>query len=300
MSAFVLNKTLTAEMQLQDKTPFFFFFFLPTTATVENLKYAQIKVSSEDIKDEKSFSELQALTLSISLSAWSSLSSQQASKQRKAEALQVLGVDDAGTRVLAGLQLHRGDEPAAGARGVVVERGAVSVLGVFGVDDGGALVADGPLPGLQVHLALVAPPGAVPHGHHRLAEGRRRGHRDAEHPVLVMLVGVVLDLRVTLDLLLRFGVDLDALSKEHGVHAGLGVGSRGVEQQIGQQFAFSAFFFIISMVAVDGRGAAGGARLDQTRRKRAEGRAGTGGQARVRTVEQPFPVLSFQTIIHRL
>lgn len=39
---------------------------------------------------------------------------------------------------------------------------------------------------------------------------------------------------VLLDFLLRFVVDLDALSKKHRVHAGLGVGSRGVEQQVRQ------------------------------------------------------------------
>lgn len=37
-----------------------------------------------------------------------------------------------------------------------------------------------------------------------------------------------------LDFLLRFGVDLDAFSKEHGVHASLWVGSCGVQQQVGQ------------------------------------------------------------------
>ncbi len=66
------------------------------------------------------------------------------------------------------------------------------------------------------------------------------------------------------------------------------------------QFALSALLFIISMMAFDGRRAAAGARLDQTRRERAEGRTGTGGQARIWTVEQPFPVLSFQAIIHGL
>lgn len=109
--------------------------------------------------------------------------------------LQVLGVDDAGARVLAGLQLHRGDEPAARARGVVVERGAVRVPGVFGVDEGGALVPEGLLPGLQVHLCLVAPPGAVLHHHHRLAEGGGRGDGGAQHLVPVALVRVVLHLR---------------------------------------------------------------------------------------------------------
>lgn len=68
---------------------------------------------------------------------------------------------------------------------------------MFWVDYGGALVADGPLPGLQVHLGFVAPPGAVPHRHHRLAEGCSRGNGGAKHPVAVVLVGVVLDLRVT-------------------------------------------------------------------------------------------------------
>lgn len=138
---------------------------------------------------------------------------------------------------------------------------------MFRVDYGGALVADRPLPGLQVHLGFVAPPGAVPHRHHRLAEGCSRGNGGAKHPVAVVLVGVVLDLRVTLDFLLWFGVDLDAFSKEHGVHASLGVGSRGVQQQVGQQFPFSAFPLIISMMAFDGRRAAARARLDQSRRK---------------------------------
>lgn len=110
--------------------------------------------------------------------------------------LQVLCVEDAGTRVLAGLQLHRGDEPAAGAARVVAERGAVRALGVLGVNDGGAPVADGLLPRLQVHLGLVAPPGAVPHGHHRLAVGGGRGEKGAVHLVPEVSVRVVLDLRV--------------------------------------------------------------------------------------------------------
>jgi len=109
-------------------------------------------------------------------------------------ALQVLCVDDTGARILTGLQLHCGDEPAARACGAVVECGAISVLGVLWVDDGGALVADRPLPRLQVHLGLVAPPCAVPHCHHCLAEGGGRGNWGAQHPVSVMLVGVVLDL----------------------------------------------------------------------------------------------------------
>lgn len=67
---------------------------------------------------------------------------------------------------------------------------------MFRVDDGGALVADGLLPRLQVHLGLVAPPSAVPHRHHCLAEGGGRGNGGAVHPVPVMLVGVVLDLGV--------------------------------------------------------------------------------------------------------
>ena len=36
-----------------------------------------------------------------------------------------------------------------------------------------------------------------------------------------------------LDLRLGFGVDLDAFTEEHGVHAGSGVRPRGVEQQVG-------------------------------------------------------------------
>lgn len=109
---------------------------------------------------------------------------------------QVLCVDDAGTHVLAGLQLHGGDEPAAGAARVVAERGAVRALGVFGVNDGCAPVADGLLSRLQVHLGLVAPPGAVPHGHHRLAVGDGRGERSAVHLVPEVSVRVVFDLRV--------------------------------------------------------------------------------------------------------
>lgn len=64
---------------------------------------------------------------------------------RQASGLEVLCIDDAGAAVLTGLQLDGGDKPAAGARSVVVERGAVSVLGVFGVHNGGALVVQGPL-----------------------------------------------------------------------------------------------------------------------------------------------------------
>lgn len=108
--------------------------------------------------------------------------------------LQVLGVDDTGTGVLAGFQLHRGDEPALGACGVVAEGGAVRALGVFGVDDGGAPVADRLLSWLQVHLGPVAPPGAVVHRHHCLAEGGGRGHGGAANLVLVMPVRVVLHL----------------------------------------------------------------------------------------------------------
>lgn len=110
--------------------------------------------------------------------------------------LQVLCVDDAGTGVLAGLQLHGGDEPAAGAARVVVQRGAVRALGMFGVDDGGAPIANGLLPRLQVHLRLVTPPGAVAHGHHRLAVGDGCGERGAVHLVPEVSVRVVLDLRV--------------------------------------------------------------------------------------------------------
>lgn len=173
--------------------------------------------------------------------------------------LQVLGVDDAGTGVLAGLQLHRGDEPTLGACGVVAEGGAVRALGVLRVDDGGAAVADGLLPRLQVHLGPVAPPSAVPHRHHCLAEAGGRGHGGAAHLVLVVPVGVVLHLRAapgrrikgrqaagasaeggaapradSLDLLLGGGFHLDALSEEHGVHAGLWVSARGVQQQVRQ------------------------------------------------------------------
>lgn len=173
--------------------------------------------------------------------------------------LQVLGVDDTGAGVLAGFQLHRGDEPALGAGGVVAERGAVGALGMFGVDDGGAPVADGLLPWLQVHLGPVAPPGAVVHRHHCLTEGGGGGHGGAADLLLVMLVRVVLHLRAapgrrivrqirgaaggnraapaaaaSLDLLLRGRFDLDALAEEHRVHAGLGVGAGGAQQQVRQ------------------------------------------------------------------
>lgn len=59
--------------------------------------------------------------------------------------LEVLCIDDAGAAVLTGLQLDGGDKPPLGTRSVVVERGAVSVLGMFGVHNGGALVVQGPL-----------------------------------------------------------------------------------------------------------------------------------------------------------
>lgn len=132
------------------------------------------------------FSGAPVITWSTSLSLGAFPSS--SSSKKKVWGLQVLCVDDTGTSILTRLQLHRGDEPAAGARGVVLERGAVSVLGVFWVDDGGAPVADGPLPRLQVHLGFVAPPSAVPHRHHCLAVGCGGRNRGAIHPVPVMLV----------------------------------------------------------------------------------------------------------------
>lgn len=108
--------------------------------------------------------------------------------------LEVLGVDDTGSGVLTGFQLHRGNEPALGACGVVAEGSAVSALGMFGVNDGGGPVADRLLSRLQVHLGPVAPPSAVVNRHHCLAEGGGRGHRGAVNPLLVMLVRVVLHL----------------------------------------------------------------------------------------------------------
>lgn len=97
--------------------------------------------------------------------------------------------------------MDRGHEPAAGPGGLVVERSAVSVLGVFGVDDGGAPEAEGLLARLQIDLGLVAPPGAVSNGHHGLAEagGGRDGR--AVNLVLVVTVRVVLYLRGALDFL---------------------------------------------------------------------------------------------------
>lgn len=109
-------------------------------------------------------------------------------------ALQVLCVDDAGIRIFTGLQLHRGDEPAAGVACVVVECGAVSVLGMFWVNDCGALVGDRLLPWLQVHLGLVAPPSTIGHRHHCLAERGGCGHGGAVNLVSVVLVGIILDL----------------------------------------------------------------------------------------------------------
>lgn len=73
--------------------------------------------------------------------------------RRGGRVLQLLGVDDAGTAVLARLQPHCGHEPAApGGVGVVVQRGAVGVACVFGVDDGRALVVNGPVPWQEVNL----------------------------------------------------------------------------------------------------------------------------------------------------
>lgn len=88
--------------------------------------------------------------------------------------------------------MDRGHEPAAGPGGLVVERGAVSVLGVFGVDDGGAPVAQGLLPRLQINLGLVAPPGAVLDGHHGFAEAGGGGDGGAVNLVPIVPLGVVL------------------------------------------------------------------------------------------------------------
>lgn len=54
------------------------------------------------------------------------------------------------------------------------------------------------------------------------------------------------------------------------------------------------------LLALHGCRAAAGARLDESGREGAEGRTGAGRQPRVRAVKQPFPVLSFETFIHRL
>lgn len=56
------------------------------------------------------------------------------------------------------------------------------------------------------------------------------------------------------------------------------------------QFALSALPPLGPMGALSG-GARG---------QRAEGRTGAGGQPRIRAVEQPLPVLSFQAVVHRL
>lgn len=74
----------------------------------------------------------------------------------------------------------------------------------------------------------------------------------------------------------------------------------GKGRVVSHQFPLSAFPLIEPMVSLHRRRAAAGARLDQTRGKGAERRTGAGGQPRVRAVEQPFPVLSFQAVIHGL
>lgn len=116
--------------------------------------------------------------------------------QRGGRVSQLLSVDDAGTAVLAGLQPHCGDEPAvSGGVGVVVQRGAVGFARVFGVDDGRALVVNGPVPWQEVNLWLVAAPRVVLQRHHRLAVGGYRGNPGTVNLITVVPVRVVLHLR---------------------------------------------------------------------------------------------------------
>ena len=56
---------------------------------------------------------------------------------------------------------------------------------------------------------------------------------NVKHPIAATVASVCFKV-LLLDFLLWFGVDLDAFPEEHGVHAGLGVCSCGVQQQVGQ------------------------------------------------------------------
>lgn len=67
------------------------------------------------------------------------------------------------------LQLNAGQEALGQPSPVVAQVGGVDGAGVLGVDDGGALVPLHPLPGLEIQLGLVAPPGAVGQREDRLA-----------------------------------------------------------------------------------------------------------------------------------
>lgn len=108
---------------------------------------------------------------------------------------QLLSVDDAGTSVLTRLQPHCGHEPAASAGvGVVVQSGAVGVVRVFGVDDGRAVVVNGPVSWQEMNLGLVAAPRVVLQRHHRLAVGGYRRNPCTVHLITVVPVRVVLHL----------------------------------------------------------------------------------------------------------
>lgn len=98
--------------------------------------------------------------------------------------------------------MDRGHKPAAGPGSLVVERGAVSVLGVFGVNDGGAPVAQGLLAGLEIDLGLVAPPGAILNSHDGLTEAGGGGDWRAVNLVPIVPVRIVLYLRGALNFLL--------------------------------------------------------------------------------------------------
>lgn len=109
---------------------------------------------------------------------------------------QLLSVDNAGTSVLTRLQPHCGHEPAASSGvGVVVQRGAIGVVGVFGVDDGRALVVNGPVSWQEVKLGFVAAPRVVLQRHHCLAVGGYRGNPCTVNLVTVVPVRVVLHRR---------------------------------------------------------------------------------------------------------
>lgn len=110
--------------------------------------------------------------------------------------LKALAVDDTRARFLAELQLHAGGKPPLGTAQAVVEGGPVNVLGALGEDDGRALEPQRLLPGLEVQLGLVVPPGAVGGGDDRLAVGGNGGDGTVEDVIPVVLLGVVFHLGV--------------------------------------------------------------------------------------------------------
>ena len=66
-----------------------------------------------------------------------------------------------GSSAVGRLQLDTGEEALGQPPSVIAQLGGVDGAGVFGVHDGGALVALHPLPRLKLQLGFVAPPGTV-------------------------------------------------------------------------------------------------------------------------------------------